>query len=301
MNDSIVSEIEELRNRKNAVILCHTYQNGEIQDAADFVGDSLGLSRQAADSSADLIVFCGVRFMAETAAILNPHKKVCMPVPSAGCPMADMADPEELARIKKQYQNVPVVCYVNSPAEIKAMSDVCVTSANAVQIVNDISEQKIIFLPDRNLGLHVRNYTDKEIILWDGYCPVHEKIPAYCLKKAKQEHPEAAVMVHPECVPEVQQMSDHILSTGGMCSHVSESNSMEFIIGTETGIIHTLKKANPDKRFHPVTDAVCADMKKTTLQDVLECLRNETGAVTVPSPIAEKAETAISRMLRMSR
>ncbi|MFC1479255.1 quinolinate synthase NadA [Planctomycetota bacterium] len=301
MTESIIKEIKRLKREKNAVILCHIYQPPDIQDIADYVGDSLGLSRQAADTSSDIIVFCGVRFMAETAAILNPGKKVIMPDPDAGCPMADMITPDGLNQLKQQYPGVPVVCYVNSTSETKAMSDVCVTSANAVSIVNKLPDDRIIFIPDKYLGLHIQRNSDKDIILWDGCCPVHVNILPSHIDLAKKEHPEAVVMVHPETTPEVQDAADYALSTGQMCRKAFELEEKEFIIGTETGILYTLKKQNPDKHFFPVFEQIiCPDMKKMSLQKLLNSLEGEPDEITVIGEIAERAEKAIIRMLDMS-
>lgn len=301
MSDTLSEKIKNIKEEKNAVILCHIYQNPEIQDIADYVGDSLGLSRQAADASNDIIVFCGVRFMAETAAVLNPEKKVLMPAPDAGCPMADMITPDQLGKLKTEYPDAPVVCYVNSTAEIKAMSDVCVTSANAVSIVSRMQESRVIFVPDRYLGIHVRKNTDKEIILWDGHCPAHIRIQPSSVEQVKKEYPGATVMVHPECLPEVQDIADHILSTGQMCAKAEELDNREFIIGTETGIIYTLQKQNPEKTFLPVSrDIICPDMKETTLENLFSCLQKESGRITVPDDVSERALKAITRMLEMS-
>ncbi len=296
-----LDEILRLKKEKNAVILAHIYQIPEIQDMADYVGDSLGLSRKAAEVSCDTIVFCGVRFMAETAAILNPGKTVLVPEEKALCPMAAMITPEKLANLKDEYPNAPVVSYVNSTVETKAMSDVCVTSANALDIVEQLEEDSLIFVPDKYLGLFVSGRTDKNVILWQGYCPTHVKISPLQIQELKSEHPDAEVMVHPECVPEVQDLADHILSTGQMCDTAADSPADEFIIGTETGILHTLKKAAPGKTFYPVsTQTICPNMKKITPEKVLSSLKNGSFRVEVEPETAEKARRPIERMLEMS-
>ncbi len=302
MSDSIIEKISELKKKHNAVILAHNYQRGEIQDVADFVGDSLGLSQQAAKTNADLIVFCGVHFMAETAALLSPDKTVIMPDEHAGCPMASMITARELREKKKLYPNAKVVCYVNTTAAVKAESDICCTSSNAVKIVSSIPEDKdIIFVPDKSLGAYVSSCLGREMIYWEGYCPTHHRILADQIVQMKSEHPEAEVVVHPECTPDVIALADHVASTTGILNYAKSSNSKEFVIGTEIGILHRMKKENPDKTFMPVTPlSDCPNMKLNTLEKLLWSLEDIQFVVTVPEEIAVEARNAIQRMLDLS-
>jgi quinolinate synthase len=302
VSDPIIEKIFELKKKNNAVILAHNYQRGEIQDVADFVGDSLGLSQQAAKTDADLIVFCGVHFMAETAALLSPDKTVIMPDEHAGCPMASMITARELRAKKKLYPNAKVVCYVNTTAAVKAESDVCCTSSNAVKIVSSFPEDvEIIFVPDKSLGAYVSSCLDREMMYWEGYCPTHHRILAEQIVKMKSEHPEAEVVVHPECTPDVIALADHVASTTGILKYVNSSNSKEFAIGTEIGILHRMKKENPDKTFIPVTPlSDCPNMKLNTLEKLLWSLEDIQFVVTVPEEIAVEARKAIQRMLDLS-
>jgi len=301
MND-IVNKIKKLRREKNAVILSHNYQLSEVQDIADFIGDSLGLSIEASKTKARLIVFCGVRFMAETAAIICPDKKVVMPDLNAGCPMADMIRPDDVRKLRSQHPGAIVVAYVNTSAEVKAESDYCCTSANAVKVVEKLKDKDMIFIPDKYLGDYVSRQTGKKMVLFNGYCPAHVKILPEHISKVKKEHPKALIIVHPECLPEVIAMADKVASTGGMIKYVKESKNQEFIIGTETGIIYRLQKENPQKKFYPATElAVCPNMKKTTLEKILWALEDEQNVITVPEKIAEKARIAINRMLEINR
>ncbi len=302
MSDSIIEKISELKKKHNAVILAHNYQRGEIQDVADFVGDSLGLSQQAARTDADLIVFCGVHFMAETAALLSPDKTVIMPDEHAGCPMASMITARELREKKKHYPNAKVVCYVNTTAAVKAESDICCTSSNAVKIVSSIPEdQDIIFVPDKSLGAYVSSCLDREMIYWEGYCPTHHRILADQIVKMKSEHPDAEVVVHPECTPDVIALADHVASTTGILNYAKSSNSKKFVIGTEIGILHRMKKENPGKTFLPVTPlSDCPNMKLNTLEKLLWSLEDIQFVVTVPEEIAVEARKAIQRMLDLS-
>ena len=302
MSDSIIEKISELKKKHNAVILAHNYQRGEIQDVADFVGDSLGLSQQAAKTDADLIVFCGVHFMAETAALLSPDKTVIMPDEHAGCPMASMITARELREKKKLYPNAKVVCYVNTTAAVKAESDICCTSSNAVKIVSSIPEDEdIIFVPDKSLGAYVSSCLDREMMYWEGYCPTHHRILADQIVKMKSEHPDAEVVVHPECTPDVIALADHVASTTGILNYAKSSNSKEFVIGTEIGILHRMKKENPDKIFMPVTPlSDCPNMKLNTLEKLLWSLEDIQFVVTVPEEIAVEARKAIQRMLDLS-
>jgi quinolinate synthase len=301
--DPIAEKIFELKKKHNAIMLAHNYQRGEIQDIADFVGDSLGLSQQAARTDADLIVFCGVYFMAETAAILCPDKTVIMPDEHAGCPMAAMITARELREKKKHYPNAKVVCYVNSTAAVKAESDICCTSSNAMKIVSSIPEdEEVLFVPDKSLGAYVSSCLNRRMIFWDGYCPSHHRILAEQLVKLKSEHPKAKVVVHPECTPDVISLADHVASTTGIIKYASSNHTKEFIIGTEIGILHRLRKESPDKTFMPVTPlSDCPNMKLNTLEKVLWSLEDLQYVVTVPKEIAAKARQAIQRMLDLSR
>lgn len=295
----IVDRIRRLAKEKDAVILAHNYTRPEIQDIADFVGDSLELSRIASKLSSKVIVFCGVHFMAETAYILSPDKTVLLPDPYAGCPMANMITADQLREFKKRYPNAKVVCYVNSSAEVKAESDICCTSANAVDIVNRLDSEEIIFVPDKYLGSYVSRITGKNLILWNGYCPVHAMIRPEDILKMRASYPNANVVVHPECPPEVIDLADAVRSTSGMLRYVKETDAKEFIIGTETGIIYRMKKENPDKMFYPVRqDFICVNMKKITLEKVLASLEEEKHRIVVPEDIRAKALNAIEGMIR---
>ena len=302
--DDIREEIEKLKTEKNAVILAHTYQPGDVQDIADYVGDSYGLSVQATEAEADVIVFAGVKFMAETAAILSPQKKVIMPVKNAGCPLADMITPDELEEYKKEYSDYVVMCYVNSSAEIKAMSDICCTSSNALKIAKQIPEDKgIIFVPDKHLGGWIQEQTGRRMALWEGFCPTHTYIKLEMIQGKKEKHPSAKVLIHPEVPKESRDLADEVLSTGGMCRYVKENTYNEYIIATEIGIIHTLQKQNPEKSFHIVDESiVCPNMRKGSLEAVYKSLMGTGGiTITVPKDIADKALGALKKMLEMSR
>ncbi|MDR1926462.1 MAG: quinolinate synthase NadA, partial [Endomicrobium sp.] len=297
----------ELKKEKNAVILAHIYQLPEIHDVADFVGDSLELSKKAAETDADVIVFCGVHFMAETASILSPDKKVLIPDINAGCPMADMITAKKLKDFKSQYKNPVVIAYVNTSAVVKAESDICCTSSNAVNVVKSVIADKnvkdidILFVPDRNLGAYIQQTSGIEMNIWMGFCPTHNNfiLPEYVLR-AKEEHPNAEILVHPECRPEVISLADHVMSTGIMCKYVKNSDAKDFVIGTEIGILYKLKKDNPDKKFYPVTSlAECPNMKKITLAKVLDVLTNMRNIVFVPDDIRQKAYLPISKMLQI--
>lgn len=297
----IQTKIERLRKERNAVILAHNYQRGEVQDIADFVGDSLDLSRKAAASDADVIVFCGVHFMAETAAILAKDKKVLLPDPDAGCPMADMVDAEGVQRARRENPRTTVVCYVNTTAEVKAESDLCCTSANAVEIVSMIpKEQEILFVPDRYLGGHVQEKTGRRMKLWPGFCPTHMRILPEHIQEKKAKYPDAEVLVHPECRPEVTRLADHVLSTGGICRHARETAASTLIIGTEIGIIHRLMKENPDKCFIPASkQAICPNMKLITLEKVLWALEDMQYVIEVSDTIRQRARMAVDRMVEV--
>jgi quinolinate synthase len=298
----IVEKINELKTKKNAIILAHNYQRGEIQDIADFVGDSLGLSQQAAKSKADIIVFCGVHFMAETASILCPDKLVLIPDEHAGCPMANMITLKQLRLKKQEHPNAKVVCYVNSTAAIKAESDICCTSSNAMKIVSSFpQEQEILFIPDISLGNYVASKLNRTMILWEGFCPTHHRILAENIKKLQTEHPGAKVVVHPECTSDVIALADHVASTTGITKYCKESTAKEFIIGTETGILHRLKKENPAKYFFAASQlADCSNMKLISLEKVLWSLEDLVYQIKVPVDISAKARLSIQKMLDLS-
>ena len=297
--DPIIEEILKLKKDKNAVILAHNYQLGEVQDIADFVGDSLELSQKASKTDADVIVFCGVHFMAETAAIICPQKTVLLPEVHAGCPMANMITPAGLRKKKEEYPGAVVVCYVNTTAAVKAESDICCTSANAVKVVQSVApDREIIFVPDQYLGGWVAEQTGRQMVLWPGYCPTHARILPQDIIRRKQEHPQAKVLVHPECRPEAKALADAVLSTGGMTRYARENSASEIIVGTELGIIHRLQIENPAKRFYPVSEqAVCPRMKLITLDTVLLSLRNHAHVIKIPETVRVKAALAVDRML----
>ncbi len=294
----LTERIARMKRERRAVILAHNYQLGEVQDIADFTGDSLELSQRAVEVDADIIVFCGVRFMAETAKIVNPARTVLIPDPLAGCPMCDMAPVEEVRKWKAGLPGLPVVAYVNTTAAVKAEVDICCTSANAVRVVESLADERVLFLPDKNLGHWVQRHTDKEIILWDGYCPTHQRITAQDVQRLKEEHPQAAVMVHPECTPDLIDLADEVLSTGQMIRWARESDANEIIVGTEVGLIHRLKGESPGKRFHPISKlSTCPNMKRITLEKVAWALEDMQHEVTVPEDISARARRAIERML----
>jgi len=296
---TIIEEIKSLKASRNAIILAHNYQPAEIQDLADFTGDSLELARKAATVAEDVVVFCGVHFMAETAAILNPRKTVLLPTPDAGCPMADMITGEQLRELKAKYPGAKVLCYVNSTAEIKAESDCCVTSSNAVAVARSFpADQQIIFVPDQHLGSWTAEQLGRKFILWPGFCPTHARMTDHQIALAREKHPGAPVLVHPECPKGVRDAADQVLSTGGMCRYVLGRPEVSFIVGTETGILHRLQKENPDKQFFPLLEsAVCPNMKKTTIEKVLWSLRENETLVRVEEPIASRARKSIEAML----
>jgi quinolinate synthase len=298
----IVEKISALKKKRNAVILAHNYQLGEVQDIADFVGDSLDLSQRAAKTEAGVIVFCGVRFMAETASILCPEKVVLLPDVSAGCLLADTITTDRLRAKKKEHPQAVVVCYVNSPAEVKAESDICCTSANAVKVVESLDAREILFVPDQYLGHYVSARTGRKMILWPGFCPTHVRIKPERIKELKREYPQAKVVVHPECKPEVIALADEVLSTGGMCRYAQRDEVREMIVGTELGIMHRLRKENPGKRFIPVSEqAICPDMKLITLEKVLRSLEEMSPEVKVPEGIRLRAKAAVDRMLKIGQ
>lgn len=290
--------IARLKEGLRAVIVAHNYQRPEVQDIADFVGDSLELARRCTEVDAETIVFCGVRFMAETAVILNPERTVLLSEGSAGCPLADMLTTGELRQWRERYPRAAVVCYVNSTAEIKAESDICCTSANAAEVVNSLESDEILFVPDQNLGHYASTQTTKKIILYPGFCYLHHRIQAEQLKRAIKRHPEARAIVHPECRPEVIALAEAALSTSQMLRHVKASSHKSFIIGTEEGLLHRLHLENPDKSFYLISDnQICIDMKRTTLQILAQTMELKQNTVTVPEEVRLKAREAVERML----
>ena len=295
----LIEKINKLKKEKNAVILVHNYQRPEIYEIADFLGDSLGLAKNAVETDAKIIVFCGVDFMAESAKILNPGKVVLHPEKLAECPMANMVTKEQVLEMKKKYPKAAVVSYVNTTADVKAVSDICCTSANAIKVVNSLKEDEVIFTPDKNLGAYTQTKTNKKIILLEGYCYVHDKITVEQVKMAKENHPNAKVMIHPECRMEVIDEADAVCSTGQMVTYAKESSSKEFIAVTECGMANMLKRLMPDKMFYPL-GGTCIQMKKITLETVYDCLLNETGKIELDSKIIEGAKKALERMLEVS-
>ncbi len=299
MNE-LITEILKLKKEKDAVILVHNYQLPEIQDIADFIGDSLELSKIASNVEKPVIVFCGVRFMAETAKILSPKKDVLLPALTAGCPLADMIDSNSLALLKEKHPNASIVCYVNSSVEIKAMSDVCCTSANALKVVESIDSNEVIFVPDKGLGSYVAEKTNKKVILYEGYCPTHFKITKEDVLKAKNLHPDAIIMIHPECPKEARDISDFVLGTGEMLKLARESKYNKFLIGTEEGMIYRLKKEVPNKEFYLINSKLyCPNMKKTNLQLLYESLSEFKYAIEIPNNILEKARFPLLRMFEI--
>jgi quinolinate synthase len=295
-------KISELKKKRKAVILAHNYQLPEVQDVADFHGDSLELSRMAAGTCARVIVFCGVHFMAETASILSPDKLVIMPDVNAGCPMANMITPQDIKKLKEKYPGACVVGYVNTPAAVKAELDICCTSTNAVAVVNSLKDKKeIIFVPDKYLADFVSKQTGRKLIAWNGFCPTHIKILPEDIKREKKFHPDAKVMVHPECLPAVVALADAVLSTSKMGKFAKETTAKEIIVGTEVGLIYRLKKDNPDKEFYPASEAaVCPNMKRTTQEKILWALEELKEEIRVPDDIRLRAKKAIERMLEIA-
>ena len=301
MNERLLGKIRKLKDDRKAVILAHNYQPGEIQDLADFTGDSLGLSIKASETDAVVIVFCGVQFMAETAAILSPKKTVLLPDKSAGCPMADMINAEQLRRLKQEHPDALVVCYVNSSAEVKAESDYCCTSANAVEVVNSLpKDRRIIFVPDQHLGRFAAERTGRNLVLWPGYCHVHVVITVDDIKNARAKYPEAIVMTHPECTEPVKELSDEMLSTSQMLKFAAKKTAKQFIIATEIGIIHALKKQEPQSEFIPASErAICPNMKKITMEKIVWALEDMQYIISVPAAIRKKAKKALDKMVEI--
>lgn len=300
---SIAEEISSLKEEKNVVILAHYYVADEIQEIADYVGDSYYLSKMAQKTTADIIVFCGVKFMGESAAVLNPQKKVLMPDMTADCAMAHMVQLKKIREMREKYEDLAVVCYINSTAEIKTYSDVCVTSANAVKIVKNIPNQNIFFIPDGNLGRYVAEQVpEKNIIFNDGYCPIHAAMSAEAVKEEKKKHPEAKFVVHPECPGALLDLAEYIGSTSGIIDFVSKDGGKEYIIGTEAGVLYELKKQNPDKTFYTFSEnQICADMKRITLEKVLDVLKNETNEIKVSEKVRLQAGAPLEKMLMLAR
>ncbi|MCT4620881.1 MAG: quinolinate synthase NadA [Marinisporobacter sp.] len=301
MNEKeMIEEIQRLKKEKNAVILAHNYQIPEVQDIADLVGDSLKLSQEASKTEADVVVFAGVHFMAESAKILSPDKKVLLPVYDAGCPMADMVDAESLRIFKKEYPDIAIVCYVNSSAEVKAESDICCTSSNALKIVKSLKKDKILFVPDQNLGSYIKEQVpEKEIILWEGYCITHHRVKSIEVSAARKGHPDALVLAHPECTKAVVEKADFVGSTAQIIEYAKQSAHKKFIIGTEMGVLHQLRKDNPDKKFYLISPALtCYNMKKTSLEDIYNALKSEQYEIKVEEEIRERAFFSLDQMLK---
>jgi quinolinate synthase len=301
MNEQLLEKIKRLKAERKAVILAHNYQSAEVQDIADFCGDSLGLSIKAAETDAQVIVFCGVKFMAETAAILSPEKLVLLPDKFAGCPLADMITAEQLSGLKQKYPDAVVVCYVNSSAEVKAQSDYCCTSSNAVEVVNSVpQDRRIIFVPDLHLGRFVIEKTGRDLVLWPGYCITHVMITEEDIKNAKTKYPDAIVMVHPECTEPVKKLADQLLSTGQMLEFASKEKAKRFIVATEAGMIYPLRKQNPKAEFIAASDrAICPNMKKITLEKVAWSLEDMQYKITVSQEVRIKAKKALDRMIEI--
>ncbi|MBA7601648.1 Quinolinate synthase A [subsurface metagenome] len=299
MDKQLTEKIEKLKQQRNAVILAHNYQPPKIQDLADFTGDSLELSIKAAETDAKVIVFCGVQFMAETAAVLSPRKTVLLPDKLAGCPLADMITADQLRKLKQQHPDATVVCYVNSSAEVKAESDYCCTSSNAVEVVESLpADREIIFVPDQHLGRFVIEKTSRELVLWPGYCHVHVVITEADIRNAKANHPDAIVMAHPECTEPVKALADEVLSTGQMLKFAGKNSAKRFIVATEIGMIYALKRQNPQSEFIAASErAICPNMKRITVEKVLWSLEDMQYKVTVPKKVRAKAKKAIDRMV----
>ncbi len=297
----LVAEIKQLKEEKNAVILAHNYQKAEIQDIADFTGDSLKLSYKAAEAQKDLIVFCGVDFMAESAAILAQDKRVLLPVKDAFCPMAEMITAQDLLAKKKEYPEATVICYVNSSAAVKAVSDVCCTSSNAVEVAQKVAGEQLLFVPDQNLGQYVQQQVDKEVILWEGYCRTHHRVTAKQAKIVREKNPDTAILVHPECRPEVVKVADFVGSTSQILAEANKTTAKELIIGTEMGILHKLEQENPEQKFFLLDQAlICQNMKKISLADLATALKNEEYLIEVEPEIAKKAKAALDKMFALT-
>jgi quinolinate synthase len=293
------NRLQRLKEEDDAVILAHNYQCDEVQDAADFVGDSFELSKIASEANCQVIVFCGVDFMAEIAAILSPGKLVLLPIKDATCPMSHMITRDDVRRLKRRYPETPVVCYVNTSADVKAESDVCCTSANAVKIINALEGDRVLFVPDRNLGDYVATKTDKEVISWNGFCPTHQAITLGDVLLKRQQQPNCEILVHPECRPEVIAAADHVYGTGGMLRHATKSTAHHIAIGTEVGMLHRLETQRPNKEFSTLTETICSNMKRTRLNDVVRALEKKKHRITVPEGVRKEARKALDAMLEI--
>ncbi|WP_455525270.1 quinolinate synthase NadA [Holdemanella biformis] len=300
---SLKEDVLKLKKEKNAIILAHYYVDGAVQDVADFVGDSYALAKKAKNTDADIIVFAGVKFMGESAKMLNPEKKVLMPDLNADCPMAHMASKAVIKKMKEEYEDLAVVCYINSTAELKTMADICVTSSNAVKIVRSLPNKNIFFIPDGNLGAYVKKQVpEKNIILNDGYCITHKRVTLKDVEKAREEHPNVPIIVHPECVNEVVEATDFAGSTSELIQYTVDNPNKEFVIGTELGVLHEMQLRSPDKTFYPLTDKlICMNMKKVSLEKVYDCLLNETNKVFVDEEVKAMAEKSLDRMLELAK
>ncbi len=300
---NIVEKIKKLKEEKNAIILAHSYQNIEIDEVADFVGDSLYLSQMAKNTNADIIVFAGVYFMAQTAKIISPEKKVLLPNLHAGCLMADMINHEQMVNFKKDYPDTPVVCYINSTAEVKAECDICCTSSNALEIVKSLNTNRVLFIPDANLGKWVeKQLPNTEVITYDGNCPVHNNIQAEEIKKARLKYPNAKILIHPECKPEVSELGDYVGSTSGIIDYVKKSKDKQFVIVTEKGVADRLKRDYPEKEFILIKDdMLCESMKLTTLEEILYSLEHEVNEITLDEEVRRLSSNCIERMLKVSK
>lgn len=301
--EQLIQKIKQLAKERDALLIAHNYMRDEIQEIADITGDSLALSIEAQKTDKKVIVFCGVHFMAESAAILSPEKTILLPRQDAGCPMADMVTPEELRKLKAQHPDATVVTYVNSSAAVKAESDICCTSSNAISVARSLDSKKLLLVPDRNLGHYIaQQVPEKECILWPGYCPTHDRLKVDEIKQAKIDNPDALFMVHPECRPDILELADHICSTSGMYEFASKNPAKTFIVGTENGILWRLRKDNPDKTFiMPSRGLICPNMKLANLRDVLTCLETMEPRITVPEDISLKAKQSLDRMLAVPR
>lgn len=299
----LIERINNLKKEKNAIILAHSYQNIEIDMVADFVGDSLYLSQKAKETNADIIVFAGVYFMAQTAKIISPDKKVLLPNINAGCLMADMLNLHQMVDFKKNYQNLPTVCYINSTAEVKAECDICCTSSNALEIVKSLNAPKVLFVPDANLGKWVESKLDGvEVITYQGNCPVHHKVTIENILNARNKYPNAKILIHPECQPEVSKLGDYVGSTSGIIEYVKNSSEKQFVIVTEKGVADRLKRDYPEKEFVIISEnMLCESMKLTTLDEILYCLENETNEITLDEDVRIRSKNCIERMLKVSK
>ena len=300
--EAIIARITDLRKKNNAIILAHNYQLPEVQDISDLLGDSLDLSMKAKKTNADNIIFCGVDFMAESAKILNPEKNVIIPDIDARCPMANMVDLKDLEKLKNKNPDAKVVAYINTTSDVKAISDVCCTSSNGVKVVKSLKSEKVIFVPDKNLGSYIQRFVpEKQMILWPGMCTTHHRIKKQDIFKLKKEHPESEVLVHPECRPEIIDIADHVFSTNGMVNYAKKSDVNEFIIGTEKELCYRLKNENPNKMFHPIKSAICPNMKKITLEKVLNSLETLEPKIHLSEDIMERAKNPLQKMMEIGR